>query len=42
MSFEAELITGFGFGVEYVNDDFLGKILVVEVLFFRFLVQWGD
>ena len=42
MNIESELINGFGFGVEYVDDDFLGKILVIEFLFFRFLLQWGD
>lgn len=42
MNIEAELINGFGFGVEYVDDDIFGKVVIVEVLFFRFLFQWGD
>lgn len=41
MNIEAELINGFGFGVEYVDDDIFRKVVIVEILFFRFLFQWG-
>ena len=41
MTIEAELINGFGFGIEYFDDDFYGKGLMVEFLFFRFIFQKG-
>ena len=42
MTIETELINGFGFGVEYFKDEYFGKGLVIEILFLRLVVQWGD
>lgn len=42
MTIEVELINGVCLGAEYYNDEYFGKVVIVDLLFFCLLVQWGD
>ncbi len=42
MNIETEVINGINVGIEYCDDVIFGKGVLVDVLFFRFMITWGD
>jgi len=40
MTVNIETINGINLGIEYFDDEDLGNCILVDLLFFRFLLYW--
>jgi len=41
MIVETEIINGVNVGVEYFDDEYYGRGLLIDLVFLRFLISWG-
>ena len=42
MTVHAETIMGINLGIEYIDDEDLGHCILIDFIFFRFLLHWSD